>query len=100
LCQKEIFEAKKNIRATKKHIPERHADVFQLQNSLWSLLGHIVDGVLVAKPVGALNRIIEMVFPHILVHVGQRSIDASLGSNCVRARWKELGDDSGLEAGV
>ena len=57
---------------------EGHAVRLELTHSDGSLTGHVLDGVLVTEPVGALDGIVEVVPPVILVHVAESSIDTSL----------------------
>lgn len=76
---------------------ERHTVRFKFSDSEGSLSCHILNGVLVTKPVRALDCIVEMVSPVIFVHIAQCSIDSSLSSNSVRSSREELGDASSLE---
>jgi len=48
---------------------EGHAVRLELKDSVGRLLGHVVDGVLVAEPVGTLDGVIEVPPPVVLVHV-------------------------------
>lgn len=43
-----------------------------------SLLSHVVDGVLVSQPVGALHGVVEVPPPVVLLHVSQRGVDPAL----------------------
>jgi hypothetical protein len=62
---------------------EGQSIALQLVDSGGSLLAHIVDGVLVAKPVTSLDGVIGMPFPVVLVHVSQGCVDAALRGNSV-----------------
>ena len=64
------------------------------------LLGHVVNAVLVAEPIAALDRVIEVVLPLVVVHVSESGVDAALSGHRVRTRRKELRNDGRLEAGV
>lgn len=57
---------------------ERHAVVLQLNDGLGRLARHIMDGVLVAQPIGALDRVVAMPLPVVGLHVAERRIDAAL----------------------
>lgn len=57
---------------------KRHAVALELAHGNRSLTCHVVDGVLVSKPVAALDSIIEVILPAVLVHVTQRSVDSAL----------------------
>jgi hypothetical protein len=49
-----------------------------LNHSLWSLLTHVLDGILISQPVGALHRVEEMVLPSVLLNIAQSSVDTTL----------------------
>ena len=68
-----------------------------LDDGVGGLAAHVVDGVLIAEPVRALDCVVEVETPVILLHVAKSSVDATLGCNSVGAGWEELGDASGLE---
>ena len=57
---------------------EGHAIVLQLNDSLWRLLTHVVNGILVSQPIRSLHCVVEMVMPMIFLHVPQSSIYPSL----------------------
>ena len=57
---------------------EGHAVGLELAHGDGSLTGHVLDGVLVTKPVGALHCIVEVISPVISVHVTKCGIDATL----------------------
>ena len=76
---------------------EWHAIVLQLDNGLCCFLCHVMDGILVSKPVTALDRIVHMPNPVILLHVAQCRIDASLCGHGVGPRGKQFGDAGRLE---
>lgn len=67
---------------------ERAAIVFQLNDGSWSLTGHVVDSVLITKPVGTLDGIVHVPSPVILVHVSESSIDTTLSRDGVTSCWK------------
>jgi hypothetical protein len=78
---------------------EGHAVVFELDDAFVSLAAHELDGILVAEPVGPLDGVIHMPVPVIFLGITQRSGDAALRGDCVRAGREHLGQDRGLETG-
>ena len=56
-----------------------------------------MNGILITKPIGSLDRIVHVVLPVIFLHIAQRRINATLSGDRMRAGWEELGDASGLE---
>ncbi|KAH3659027.1 hypothetical protein OGATHE_006753 [Ogataea polymorpha] len=72
--------------------------VFKLNNRVWSLSGHVVDSVLVTKPIGTFHCVIHVPSPFVRVHVSQGRINTTLSSNGVRSCWKKLRDAGDLEA--
>jgi hypothetical protein len=64
---------------------ERHAHVFQVVDDLGRFTAHELDRILVAQPVRALDRVVEMVVPVVFVHVAQGRADAALGGHRVGA---------------
>jgi hypothetical protein len=70
----------------------------QLENGSRSLSAHVVNGVLVTKPVGALDSVVHVPLPIILSHISKSGIDTTLGSNSVGSGREQLGDASGLES--
>ena len=63
-----------------------------------ALTAEILDGVLVAQPVGALDGVVHMPAPIVRPHVAERGRNAALGCNRMRARRKYLRDARRLEA--
>ena len=58
------------------------------------LLGHVLDRILITKPVSPLHRIEKVVAPVILNHVAERRIDTPLGRHGMRTGWKHFGNTS------
>ena len=79
---------------------ERHAVVIELDDGGRRLLGHVLDGVLVTQPVGALDRVVGVPAPVVLAHVAERRRDAALGRHGVAPGREHLGDASGFEPGL
>lgn len=71
--------------------------MFKLDNGSGSLAGHVVDGVLVTKPVGTLDRIVHVPPPVILVHVAKSGVNTALRSDGVTPRGEQLRYASGVE---
>ena len=79
---------------------ERHAVVLELVDGLDGVAAEVLDGVLVAEPVGALDGVVHVPAPVVRAHVAERGGDAALGRDGVRAGREHLGDAGGLEAGL
>jgi hypothetical protein len=76
---------------------ERHARVLQLVHGGRRLAAEIFDRVLVAEPVGALDRVVHVPGPVVRTHVAERGGDAALRRHRVAARREQLGDAGGLQ---
>ena len=77
-----------------------HAHVFQVIHDLRCLAAHELDGILVAEPVRALDGVVEVVVPVVLVHVAEGGADAALCGYGVRARRKHLAQHGDVQAGA
>ena len=78
---------------------ERHPVVLQLDDRAGRLLAHVLDRILVAEPVGALDGVVEMEAPVVAVaHVAERRRDAALRRHRVAAGREHLGDRGDLQA--
>lgn len=75
-----------------------HSIGFKLENSLWCLFAHIMDCVLITKPIATFNSIISMPSPIIIVHVSKSCIDAALSCNCMRTSREEFRNTGSLES--
>jgi len=64
---------------------------------LGSLTAHVLDSVLVSKPITALDSVIHVPAPVVTVAVAESSVDATLGSNRVASGGEELADASSLK---
>src|SRR5699024_10625124 len=64
---------------------ERYAVVLEFDNGRNRFLGHVLDGVLVAEPVTALDGVKGMPAPVVLAHVAERRGDAALRRHGVAA---------------
>ncbi len=69
---------------------ERHPEMFEFVDDFRRRAAHVFDRVLVAKPVGALDRVVHVPEPVILTHVAQRRADAALRGNGVGTRREHL----------
>jgi hypothetical protein len=74
-----------------------HAVGLELQNSLWGLSAHVVNGVLITEPVTPLYGVISVPSPVILVHIAERSVDTSLCGYSVRSGGEQLGNTGGFK---
>lgn len=79
---------------------KRHAVVFQLENGLGGLAGHVVYGILVAEPIGAFDGVVHVPFPVVVFHVPDGRVDAALRCDGVGTGGEEFGDDGGFEASI
>ncbi|CAD6563468.1 hypothetical protein LMG24235_08715 [Paraburkholderia sabiae] len=77
---------------------ERHAEVFQFVDGVRRFAAHELDRVLVAEPVGALDRVVEVVVPVVFAHVAERGADAALCGDGVRTRREHLREHAHGEA--
>ncbi len=68
-----------------------HAEVFQFVHGLRSNPAHVLDGILVAQVIAALDRVVHVPMPVVVEHIGQGRIDPALGRHRVRTRGKNLG---------
>src|SRR5262249_40284605 len=57
---------------------ERQTPMLEFINSGWRIAAEIFDGILVAEPVGALDRVVHMPAPIILTHVAECGGDTAL----------------------
>ncbi len=78
---------------------ERHAVVLHLVHGGGGVAAQVLDGVLVAEPVGALHRVVHVPAPVVRPHVAERRGDAALRRNRVRARGEHLRHARRLETG-
>merc|ERR1712172_422353 len=76
---------------------ERHPVVPKLNDGGGRLSGHVVDCILVSKPVRAFDSVVHVPPPIIRLHVAEGCVDASLRCHSVAASGEELGDDGSLE---
>jgi hypothetical protein len=77
---------------------ERHAPMLQFVDGRRRLAAEVLDGVLVAEPVGAFDRVVHVPAPVILAHVAERGGDAALRRDRMRTGREDLGDAGGPEA--
>ena len=78
---------------------EGHAHMLELDHRRNCLAAHVFDGVLVAQPIGALDRVVHVPAPIVLAHIAERGADAALRRDGMAARRKHLGDAGSLESG-
>lgn len=72
--------------------------MLELNNGGGGLLGHVVDSVLVTKPIGTLDGIVHVPSPVVLMLVTEGGIDASLGGGSMATGREKLGETSGVES--
>src|SRR5690606_26463355 len=71
--------------------------VDELDDGSGRLLAHVLDRVLVAEPVGALDRVVHVPAPVVLAHVAERGADPALRRDPVASRLEHLADRRGLQ---
>ena len=77
---------------------ERHAPMLELVHGFRRVAAEIFDGVLVAEPVAALDRVVHVPAPIVGAHIAERGGDAALGGDGVRAGGEHFGDAGGAQA--
>ncbi len=78
---------------------ERHAGMFEFVNRMRRLAHHVFDRVLIAEPVGPLDRIVHVPRPVIGRIVAERGGDPALRRDRVRAGWEDLGNIRRFQSG-
>ena len=69
---------------------EGHSVVLELDDGVGSFTSHVVNGVLVTEPIGALDSVVHVVLPAVLFHVAEGGVDSSLSGDSVGSSWEEL----------
>ena len=69
---------------------KRHAVVLELDDGVRRFLAHVLNRILVAKPVGALDGVVHVPAPIVLAHVAKRRTDTALRRDRVAACGKTL----------
>src|SRR5665213_1080696 len=77
---------------------EGHPRMLKLDHRGSGLPAHVFDSVLVAEPVGPLDRVVHMPLPAILAEVAETGGNAPLGRDSVAARRKYLRDAGSRQA--
>lgn len=78
---------------------ERAAVVLELDDGGGSLTGHVVNCILITEPVGALDSVVHVPSPVVLVHVAKGGVDTTLSRNGVGTSREELGNTGSVETG-
>ena len=78
---------------------ERHAEMLELDDRGDRLAAHVFDGVLVAEPVRAPDRVEHVPAPIVFFHIAERGTDAALRGDGVATGWEDLRDTGGIEPG-
>mmetsp|Transcript_21645 Transcript_21645/g.42284 ORF Transcript_21645/g.42284 Transcript_21645/m.42284 type:complete len:208 (-) Transcript_21645:156-779(-) len=71
---------------------------FKFQDHFWRQTAHVLNGILVSKPVGTLDGVVSMPTPVIFCHVGKGPVDTTLCSYGVRARGEDFADACCLQS--
>ena len=77
---------------------EGQAHVFKLDDHVRGLPAHELDGVLIAQPVRALDRVVHVEMPGVGLHVAQAGADSALGAHRMAAGGEDLADDGRVHA--
>ena len=77
---------------------ERQAGMLELDHRGRRFAAQIFDRVLVAEPVGALDRVVHVPGPMVRAHVAEAGGDPALRGDGVAAGREDLGDAGGLQA--
>ena len=72
--------------------------MLELVDGFRRVAAEIFDGVLVAQPVGPLDRVVHVPAPIVLAHIAERGGDAALRRDGVGAGGEDLGDAGGAES--
>src|ERR1700737_2555089 len=88
-----------------------HAEMFQFDDCAGSFPAHVMNGILVAKPITPLDRIVHMPAPIIFSHISrfvnrgmvwlglpESGVDSALGGDCMRTSWEEFCDAGCVES--
>lgn len=79
---------------------EGAAVVLELDDGGGSLTGHVVNRILITEPVGALDSVVHVPSPVVLVHVAKGGVDATLSRDGVGTSREELGNTGSVETGL
>jgi len=74
-----------------------HSVGFEFQDCFRCFLAHVVDGVLVSKPVGSFDGVVSVPFPGVFGHVSECCVDSSLSCHCMGSGREEFCDAGGFE---
>src|SRR5664280_3424351 len=69
---------------------EGHPRMFQFEDGRDRLPAHIFDGILVAEPVGPLDRVVHVPLPTVFAEIAETGCNAALGCNRMTACRKHL----------
>src|SRR5215469_4677743 len=72
--------------------------MLELDDRSHCIAAHVFDCVLIAEPVGALDRVVHVPTPVVLAHIAERGADAALRRNRVAAGRENLGETGRAEA--
>merc|ERR1719334_831063 len=71
---------------------EGHAEILQLDDGLRGFARHVMDGVLISKPIRSFDRVVHVPPPIIFLHVSKSRVNSSLGGDGVGSRGEQFGD--------
>ena len=76
---------------------ERQAPMFEFVDGFRRVAHHILDRILIAEPVRALDGVVHVPAPVIRAHIAERCGDAALRRDRMRAGREHLGDAGGAQ---
>jgi hypothetical protein len=79
---------------------ERHAPMVQFVDGGRRVAAQIFNGVLIAEPVSALDGVVHMPAPVVRAHIAERSRNAALRRDGVRARGEHFRDAGRAQASL
>src|SRR6202035_2987559 len=77
---------------------ERPPEMLELDDRRDRLPAHVFDRVLVAEPIGALDRVVHMPAPIVVAHIAERGGNAALSRDGVASGREYLADAGGLQS--
>ncbi|SGY16829.1 BQ5605_C012g07003 [Microbotryum silenes-dioicae] len=74
--------------------------VLELENRVRRLSAHVVDGILVGKPIATLDGVVRVPSPVVFGHVAERGVDTTLRGDGVGSGREKLGNTGDLQSGL
>mmetsp|Transcript_13059 Transcript_13059/g.24770 ORF Transcript_13059/g.24770 Transcript_13059/m.24770 type:complete len:462 (-) Transcript_13059:507-1892(-) len=77
---------------------EGQSRILELDHGLGRLAAHVLNGVLVPKPIASFNSVVCVPAPVVFGHIRKRGVDSTLGRDGVTSCREELGDAGCVES--